>query len=211
MTDNRVKKGYRTPCLAVLLLGGWLLCAPGFAQENFEITLSDGVVVLRAENANLRQVLGQLAEQAEFKLWISEKLEPQPVNIAHSSRPLQDTLAQLLREYANAMVHNDAGEVTAVYVLPPGEAQSAGLELNPSDLNQQVIEQMLATESLPGTIQSALTHQINTSDAGSPPATAAQRSDAMLQILEQLQNVGVTSSTAILKLQEQLERETDLQ
>ena len=208
MTDKQVKTDHRSSCAISILLGACLLFSTAYAQDNFEITLRDGLVEMQADDADLRQLLGQLAEQAGFKLWISEKLQPQPVKAALASRPLKQTLAQLLQDYGHALVYSDDGEVSALYVLPPGDEQPAMVELTPANETHRVIEQMLAAESIPENIKSALLQQSLNNNEAQQQSILGQRTQALTQIIEQLEKVGAASSETMLKLREKLRQES---
>ena len=189
----------------------WLPAASALAQDDFNIRLENGSVWLDADNANLQQVLQQLANESGFKLWISGNWETSQISVHIENKSMAQTLRLLLGDIAHALVRNDDSIVTGLYVLPTGEAQASS-ELPSSgsnDFRNEAIRNALQSSPLFGITQETLANQLG---AINVPATrhqgqplALEQSEALQALTEKLKQIGVSSPDAVPDLLKQLQ------
>jgi hypothetical protein len=188
----------------------WLPAASALAQDDFDMRLENGSVWLDADNANLQQVLQQLADESGFKLWISGKLEAHQVSVHIENKSVTQTLRLLLGDIAHALVRDDKSIVTGLYVLPGGEAQASS-ELPSSASNEYLIEAIqnaLQSSPLSGITQETLANQLGTINL---PATqhesqplALQQSEVLQALTEKLKQIGTANPDELPELVKQL-------
>jgi hypothetical protein len=195
--------------LVVSLL--WLPAAGALAQDEFNIRLENGSVWLDADNADLRQVLQQLADESGFKLWIADKLEARQVSVHIENKSVTQTLRLLLGDIAHALVRDDDANVTGLYVLPGGEAQASNELPSPgsNDTRIEAIRDALQSSPLSGLTQETLANQLGTIN---PPATqyegqppALEQSEALQALTEKLKQIGAANPDELPELLKQLE------
>lgn len=72
------------------------LAAPAFAQQ-VSLTLKDGLVTIKAENATVRQILDEWARVGQAKIVNADKLAGQPVTLTLVDKPEREALDIILR------------------------------------------------------------------------------------------------------------------
>ena len=195
----------------------WLPISGALAQDDFSIRLENSFVWLDADNANLQQVLQQLAHESGFKLWISDKFEARQVSVHIENKSMTQTLRLLLGDIAHALVRDDDSIVTGLYVLPTGEAQAKN-ELPSANSNEARLEAILnALQSSPLTssTQQRLVNQIGAINVPLTPneiqPLTLEQSDALQALSEQLkQQIGTSSTDALPELLKQLKIDIDI-
>ena len=196
----------------------WLPITSALAQDEFNMRLENGFVWLDANNANLQQVLQQLANEGGFKLWISGKFETRQVSVHIENKSMTQTLRLLLGDIAHALVRDDDSIVTGLYVLPTGKAQAKS-ELPSSDSNDSRIEAIrnaLQSSPLSSSIQESLVNQIGaisvppTQQEIQPPL-ALEQSEALQALSEQLKQIGASSPDALPALLKQFKVDIERQ
>jgi len=188
----------------------WLPAASVLAQDDFNMRLENGSVWLDADNANLQQVLQQLAHESGFKLWISGKMEARQVSAHIENKSVTQTLRLLLGDIAHALVVDDDSIVTGLYVLPIGEAQASS-ELPSSGSNEnrvEAIRNVLQSSQVSVTIQKTLANQLGTINlpATQPEAQPLilEQSEALRALSEKLKQIGASNPDELPELLKQL-------
>ena len=196
-------------CLVISLL--WLPAASALAQDDFNMRLENGSVWLDADNANLQQVLLQLAQESGFKLWISGKLEARQVSVHIENKSVTQTLRLLLGDIAHALVRDDDSIVTGLYVLPGGEAQASSELPSPgsNEYHAETIRNALQSSPLFGITRETLANQLGTINL---PATQhrgqpleLEQSEALQALTEQLKQIGASNPDELPELLQQLQ------
>jgi len=174
------------------------------------LALSASWTPSRAADAgeDVRDRLRQLSLQHDFHLWMAPGLEPRSIAVEIESLPLAKALERLLRDYSYALVEGDAGEIRAVYVLPPGEDPPASLQIGYRD-SEQMLARVLETDGLPEEIKSALLYQAITNNAPSRQSIRAQRAAAIEQLIELVDRDPGAQTDGMRLLREKLEAARD--
>jgi hypothetical protein len=189
----------------------WLPAASALAQDDFNMRLENGSVWLDADNANLQQVLLQLAQESGFKLWISGKLEARQVSVHIENKSVTQTLRLLLGDIAHALVRDDDSIVTGLYVLPGGEAQASSELPSPGsdEYRIETIRNALQSSPLFGITRETLANQLGTINQ---PATqhegqplGLEQSEALQALTEQLKQIGASNPDELPELLQQLQ------
>ncbi len=119
---------YRGTIITTLLLTGWLLASPLTAAEHFSLEFHEAGLTMEARDVPLRTVLAGLASQAHMAIYLSEKIQDTPVNIALQKVSVEKALATLLRNY-NYVVslkdENGRSRVTLLKIYPKGTYSGA--------------------------------------------------------------------------------------
>jgi type II secretory pathway component GspD/PulD (secretin) len=183
------------------------------AQQAFQIESRGDLIWLNAEDADLRQVLQHFANEREFKLWISADLPVQSVQISSEGKSTEDTLRRLLSENSYALVYDDNARISALYVLSAGESRPTNLSLSPSndDSQQQVLLEALASPQLPDNVKAAMLNQFGANQQDLQESVLSQRSQALQQLTDKLEQIGSPDEATMQQLRRQLEIEFNLQ
>ena len=190
-----------------------LLANPGFSADNIVIESRPGELGVTAKGVDLRELLPQIAEHGAFKLWVSAALPEQPVSVDIEMMPLDDALRKLLANNSFAMVYGTDGAVTALYLLPKGTSEpiNAEIEDETTDLNERMLQEALASPTLPDDIKAAMLSQFYNNNAQQQQAVADVRPAAIEKLIEKLQQVGAASPETMQSLQQTLARERSQQ
>lgn len=178
------------------------------AQGKFEISITNDLVSLDADKADLKLVLQQLSAQSGIKLWIAKSLQPQQVSLHFEKQTMEEALRRLLEDDSYALVYDDNAVVTALYVLPPGEAAlPATVKLMPQndDNRQQLFRDALESSLVPDNIKSALMNQFGENSEALEQSVPLQRSNALETLIQTVQQFGSANSETIRLLREKLE------
>ena len=190
-----------------------LLANPGFSVDNIVIESRPGELGVTAKGVDLRELLPQIAERGGFRLWVSSALPEQPVSVDIEMMPLDDALRKLLADNSFAMVYGTDGAVTALYLLPKGTSEpiKAEIEDETTDLNERMLQEALASPTLPDDIKAAMLSQFYNNNAQQQQAVADVRPAAIEKLIEKLQQVGAASPETMQSLQQTLARERSQQ
>lgn len=122
-------KGYRA-CPALRLLLSWIAAVafivslgadqgafaadqkPQAADEEVVVQHADGLVTLRARNAPLRRIVGELGTRLGFSVVVSVPLD-QPVTISLPARTVEEMLGTLLGRMSYAILYRDRGRAAS--------------------------------------------------------------------------------------------------
>lgn len=184
------------------------------AADSIDITLSGELVSANLDQVDLRQVLQQLTEQGDIKLWISDILQSQTVSARFENQPLDIALRRLLRDLSHALVYDDnRTTVTAIYVLPPGEAPPAAVELRPKGSfdSAQVLQDVLQSGDIPDSIKAALLSQSNANNEENRNDLARQRAEILSRIVDKIEQIGSPSPETMRQLRTMIEQQRALQ
>jgi hypothetical protein len=127
------------------------------AQQELSIEFDDRMVSVNSEQVDQRRLLQELSQRVGFKLWMAESIEPRPVSLHIDRLPVEETLRRILADSSYALVFDDNGSLSALYVLPPGAEQPSSLMVGPEggNLQQQAARDALQSELLPDNIKAA--------------------------------------------------------
>ncbi len=187
----------------------WMLATAGLAQDAFDLKLSNDRVSLEADDAELTLVLQELSSKIGFKLWISDLLQARKVSLEIEELSIEDTLRRLLKDDSYALVLDDNAMVSALYVLPPGKAQSSNLELLPStdDIRQRVLYDLLNTDSIAENIKATMLNQISSNNNTNVQPEAMEPAQAINRVIEVLERIGSANPETFKQLRDKLELE----
>ena len=179
------------------------------AQDEFQIEFKDGLVWLDADGADLHRLLRQFSIEIGFKLWMSAALEQQSVRLHSKGKTTEETLRKLLTTNSYALVHDDNGVISELYVLPPGKTQSTPLSLSSTNVEDktQLLREALQSKLLPDDIKAAMLDQFGANKQALQQPVTFQRVQALQQVIENLQKFGSPSDATIQQLQLRLESE----
>jgi hypothetical protein len=207
MFDTQLSKNFRPRQLILNGLIACVLCmqtAVGFAQNKLDIRLEDGFVWITSDNADLQQVLQQLASESGFKLWISGKLDPQQISVHIEKKSMTEAIRLLLGDVAHALVRDDNTVVTGLYVLPPGEAQAENELPAPGadEIRQQALQEALGTSLLPDLTRQTLLNQLGTVAVPSKQPVMLEQTQSLQAIIEKLSHIGSANPEELPQLLE---------
>lgn len=188
----------------VLLAGTAQACA---AAPALDIRLEGNRVTLDVSDADLRMVLEDLASQGGFRYWISPKLESPPVNLQVQNDALETVLRRLLDDTSYALVMDKSSgqdRVSAVYVLPRGEAATSYSTQEPVPQSVETLQQALAAQSIPDNIRSAILDQAMATWPTSQESIEAQLQQGRTQLLEMIEIHGLANPETLQRLRESL-------
>jgi len=192
-------------CLYALLLA-LPLAVSAQTSDSLQIEFVDNRVRLTAHDVELRELLRSLAEQANFKVWISPALPAQMVTADIAPMPVQDALARLLVDNSFALVYGADGAVSALYLLPPGEAQpmQAVVDAETADPGERVLQGALASKAMPDHLKAALLSQHYGESEEYRQSVREQRPQAIRQLLDSLRRLGSPSAETMQRLERTL-------
>jgi len=181
---------------------------PGFASDDFEIAIADGLVSIDATDADVRLLLRELSDRIGFKLWIPDNLQSEPISVRIENQPIDKILRRMLADGSYALVYGDAGKVTALYVLPRGEAQSVFAQNPLIDNNtlQQTLREALESNSLPDNVKNAMLNQANTDREALKESVTENPAEAIGNVIRILENIGSANSETMRQLRDKLEQ-----
>jgi type II secretory pathway component GspD/PulD (secretin) len=191
----------------------WIQVAACFAQNSFDLNFSKDLISLNAENAELRLVLQELSTQIGFKLWISDDLEARQVSLQIEKLSIGETLRRLLADNSHALVYDDNATVIALYVLPPGEAQSESVELGSGidDTRLQLLQNALISSSVRDDIKAAMLNQFNGIQDTDIQPLVVRPAQTTYRIIEVLEKIGSANPETLEQLRNNLELNEILQ
>lgn len=207
---NRLIKLVPAYIIGILLFAP---ATPGFGNEGFDITLADGMVSVDAKDADVSLLLRELSARIGFKLWIPDNLQSEPISVRIDNQPIEKILRRMLADGSYALVYGDAGQVTALYVLPRGDAQSVFTQSPLIDDNalQQTLRNALESNSLPDNIKDALLNQANTDTEALKKSVTENPEEAIGSIIRALEEMGSTNSETMRQLRDKLDQQNSLQ
>jgi nucleotide-binding universal stress UspA family protein len=193
----------RPRSLALLLAGALSLqLTSAAAQDDARIIFADQLVSIHSDQAGLRPLLEELASQGGFKLWIADSVLSSAVSISVDKQPIEEALGRLLADNSFALVYDDAENLSALYVLPPGDSRPGGRVIMPDSVNQQqqAMQDALALDALPDNIKAAILFQMGDHGAEQQTVVASQRARAVETLVERLVQMGNPSPETIRQL-----------
>lgn len=184
----------------------------GHAQDQLQIETNNGRLRIDTEAADLQEILQQLAAEGDFKLWISGGFPHQSVKVHIEDATLEDSLRQLLVGNNYALVFDDNAEVSALYLLSPGEHRPVNVELAGATVNfrEQVLQNALASQHLPDNVKAAMMSQFSTDRSALQQSAIQLRPQVIEKLIENLEQFGSASPETINRLRQSLERENGL-
>ena len=111
-----------TMFVLLLFLCGMTNASPAAYRENPEITFTDNVLSIHADDVSFQKVLREIAKETGVKVEIFEGVTDFPVTLDITSLPLYalDRILKKMTLKNSAVVYDDALKVLSIYVLPEG-------------------------------------------------------------------------------------------
>ena len=175
---------------------------------SIDLEIADQRATLIAENADLNEILEQLAEKADFQLWISDRLAPRTLSLQIENQPLPVFLDRLLGQLSYALVlDSERKTVTGLFVLPAGNAPAEKIELQPGNYPDRstVLRDALASPEIPDSIKLSMMAQFN-AEGTEAKKIDMTRVEAISRLVEQIERNATADPDTIRRLRRDLER-----
>lgn len=104
-------------------------------QQNFALTVTDGLLSLKARDASLRAIVKEIGARLNIEV-VARVPEEETVTKEFSNLPLEEALKRLSTDYVYLRdAQREEGAITKLFILPKGEPgepmQSAGQATEP--------------------------------------------------------------------------------
>lgn len=180
--------------------------------EDLDVKVENQVVTLEAGNVDVRRVLERLADAADIRIWISDRVETEAIDISVENLPLELALKRLLQDLSYAIVYDeDNDSITSLYVLPPGAEGPARIEhrnLARDDPRRALNEALLSNE-IPDDVKAAMLSQNYLQTKDRLQFIESQRLDILTRLIENIERNATANPESIQMLLDALKRERD--